>query len=79
MDNTAIVTGQLPAFVANGVSDVIHAALARGMETDEAVCVALTVLADYARGAYGDRYLPHLAYLVLQRAGEPMPDAEPQP
>lgn len=67
------LTGALPALFANAVSDAIRAALERGMETDEACCIAAGVAADYARGAYGSDYLHDLAAVVIARAGEPEP------
>lgn len=59
--------------LAQAVSDALHAALERGMATDEAVCCAAAVIADYARREYGNGYLPRLAEIVVARAGEPLP------
>ncbi len=68
-----LVSGRSPAQLANDVSDAIAAALKRGMETDEAVCVAVAVLADYARIEYGNGYLSKLARVVKAQADRPMP------
>ncbi len=67
------MTGQLPNDLANAVSDAIHAALAKGMAIDEAVCVVAGVAADYGRGQYGDEYLKAIADIVMLRMGQPMP------
>jgi hypothetical protein len=67
------ITGALPAELANAVSDAIAFAIKRGMEVDEAVCVAIGVAADYARGEYGDGFLKDLADVITARAGEPLP------
>lgn len=74
MSDTSILTGSLPAELANAVSDAIFAAQQRGMELDEAVCVVLGVAADYGRAEYSDRYLPALCSVVLSRAGQPLPE-----
>ena len=63
----AMMKGALPNNLANEVSDAIYKALKSGMETDEAVCVVIAVAADYARGAYGDGYLPELAKVITSR------------
>lgn len=73
MSQSARLTGQLPMQLGQAVSDAIHAAVARGMEVDEAVCVTAAVAADYARRGYGDAYLAELAKIVLARASEPLP------
>lgn len=67
----AVLTGLLPAALGNAVSDAIHAAVDRGMEMDEAVCVAVAVAADYARLEYGEGYLEQLAQVVLLRGAAP--------
>ncbi|PZR85258.1 MAG: hypothetical protein DI537_31110 [Stutzerimonas stutzeri] len=67
------MSGASPRDLANQVSDAINAALKRGMETDEACCVAVSVIADYARMEYGDSHLAALAHVVTQRAKEPRP------
>lgn len=69
----SLVTGPLPAALGNAVSDAIHSAASAGMEMDEACCIAAAVIADYARGTYGDRYLPALAAIITRRAGQPLP------
>lgn len=68
-----VVTGPLPAALANAVSDAIHDALAKGMAIDEAVGVVIGVAADYGRAEYSDGYLSDLADLVMLRAGRPLP------
>lgn len=77
MSNAEFVklTGALPRDLANAVSDAIHAALAKGMEIDEAVGVVAGVAADYGRHQYGDGYLSKLALVVTARAGMPLPGA----
>lgn len=71
----ATLSGSSPAMLANDVSDAIHAALTRGMGIDEASSIVAAVVADYARGEYGDAYLDALSQVVKSRAGEPMPRA----
>ncbi|MBN9035496.1 MAG: hypothetical protein J0H53_05460 [Rhizobiales bacterium] len=68
------LSGRWAADLGNAISDAIHAALLRGMETDEAACIAVSVAADYARAEYGDAYLQDLAKVVVMRAGRPMPE-----
>ncbi len=70
-----IATGPLPRELGNAVSDAIHAAMERGMETDEACCVAIAVACDYARGEYGDGYLEQLVKLIRVQRGKPLPSA----
>ncbi len=77
LDEPSLLTGELPARLANEVSDAIHRALQSGMEADEAACVAAAVAADYARRAYGDEYLPALASVVARRAEKPLASAAP--
>jgi hypothetical protein len=67
---TAILTGQLPAALANCVSDVIRAALTKGMQPDEAVSIVLRVAADHGREAYGDGYLDQLSELIKTFRGD---------
>jgi hypothetical protein len=71
------VTGQLPADLANAVSDAIHDALAKGMAIDGAVGVVIGVAADYGRAEYGDGYLSDLADLIMLRVGRPLPRSAP--
>lgn len=71
--NSSILHGPLPARLANQVSEAISTAIFSGMEVDEACCVAAHVIADYARGSYGDAYLPDLAEIITGRAGAPLP------
>lgn len=66
--------GALPNRLANAVSDAMHQAQTYGMEIDEAACVAIAVIADYARVQYGDVYLDSLAEIVKRRAGVPLPE-----
>lgn len=73
MADLSAISGALPAKLSNDVSDAIHAALERGMETDEACCVALAVVADYARMEYGPAYLHELAGVILRRNEAPFP------
>lgn len=61
------------ARLANAVSDAIHGAFGRGVAADDACSVAATVVADYARGNYGDEYLFGLVKVMLARAGAPFP------
>lgn len=76
MGAEATASGQLPNDLANAVSNAINAALSRGMEPDEAACIAIAVAADYGRSYYGDAYLPHLAKAVTSRAGLPEPETK---
>lgn len=73
MSNTGTLTGKLPADLANATSDAFFEVCERGMEVDEAACVAIAVIADYARAKYGDAYLSELCGIVLSRAGLPLP------
>lgn len=72
----AWLTGRLPAELANAVSAAIAKAVHRGMETDEACCVAAAVIADYARAEYGAAYLTELAEVVVQRSQVAPPEFE---
>ena len=74
MGDVAMTAGRLPNELANAISDAINSAIERGMEPDEAACISVAVAADYARGYYGDAYLPHLAKAVTARAGMPAPE-----
>ncbi|GLI25627.1 hypothetical protein GGQ86_000386 [Xanthobacter flavus] len=74
MSEAFTVSGDLPTTLANTISDAIHAALSKGMEPDAACCVAVAIVADYARTAYGDGYLADLAGVLLTRAGAPLPE-----
>jgi hypothetical protein len=67
------ITGPMPANLANAISEVLHRIVMAGMPLDEACCVAVGVIADYARDQYGDTYLDGLAEIVRSRAGQPMP------
>jgi hypothetical protein len=71
---TVLITGPNPANLMNDVSDAVFAATKRGMEVDEIVCCAATVLADYAREVYGDDYLDGLCHVIQNRKGQPLPD-----
>lgn len=68
-----VIQGQLPASLANEVSNAIHRALERGMEVDEAASVVVAVAADYGRGKYGDAFLVSLVNVVLYQCGRPHP------
>lgn len=68
-----VVTGKLPADLANAISDAIHDSLGKGMPIDEAVGVVIGVAADYGRAEYGDGYLSDLADLIMLRVGRPLP------
>jgi hypothetical protein len=74
MADLSAISGVGPAKLGNDVSDAIHAALKRGMETDEACCVVLAVAADYARMEYGPAYLHELAAVILRRNEAPSPE-----
>lgn len=76
-DKPSLAIGPLPAALGNAVSDAIYHAVSVGMEMDEACCIAVAVIADYARGTYGDRYLPSLASIITRRAGQPLPGEHP--
>lgn len=60
--------------LANAMSDAINMALRCGLEPDQCCCVAVQVIADYARGEYGNQYLTRLARVVRKRADMPMPE-----
>ena len=70
------IIGQGPSFtvLANQVSNAIFAATQRGMEVDEACCCAIAVIADYAREAYGNEYLPSLSEVLVERANHALPE-----
>lgn len=61
------------ARLANEISDVINAALHRGLSVDLACSVAVGVAADYGRGEYGDAFLDGLAKLIAAKCGQSMP------
>ena len=68
------------AMLANAISDAFHASsVASGLDVDEAACVAIAVIADYAREAYGDRYLIELADVLVDRANHPLPETKREP
>lgn len=77
MSDMERVSGRAFSDFATEVSDLIHAAVERGIELDAAVCIVAAVIADYARGHYGDEYLPKLAEVVTTRAGMPFPEVTP--
>lgn len=68
-----IATGPLPNDFANEIAGCIDRAQEGGLDLDVAVCVAIGVAADYARAEYGDEYLNAMAYVIMQRAGKPLP------
>lgn len=70
----ATLSGPLPTWLANAASDLLHDAMAKGMEADEAVCLVVTVAADYARHCYGPAYLTELATIITDRASAPLPE-----
>lgn len=65
------LTGELPRRLAQGISDAIHSAVKSGMELDEACCIGVAVIADYARAAYGPGYLTPLSGVLLERGDRP--------
>lgn len=65
--------GRLQSELGNAVSTAIYNAVRSGLEFDEACCIAVAVIADYARGTYGNRYLKDLARVVREQAHRPMP------
>lgn len=73
MSKVEITQGRLQNQLGNQISDAIHTAVASGLEFDEACCIAIAVVADYARGQYGNRYLKDLARVVREQAHRPMP------
>lgn len=70
------ISGKLPTATLNALSDVIANAVKSGQELDEILSLVVTVAADYARGTYGDDYLPGLAGLLLKRAGQELPGGD---
>lgn len=66
------LTGRSPAQLSNAISDAIHAALKRGMGTDEACSVAAAVVADYARAEYGNAFLAKLCAVIIDRGTMPL-------
>lgn len=62
---TAVITGLNPSVLANAISDAIAAALASGMEMDEAVSVSVAVAADHGIATYGPAYASML-FVVLE-------------
>lgn len=68
------LSGELPRRLAQGISDAIHKAVKSGMELDEACCVGVSVIADYARAAYGPGYLAPLSGVLLERGDRPPPE-----
>lgn len=73
VENTVMITGRLPTDLSNEVSDAIHKALTRGMEPDEAVCVAMKVALDYGRHSYGDQYGHRLREMIATFMSQPAP------
>ena len=74
MTDKIYASGRNFADLSNAISDAIHAALARGMQTDEVCCVMVSVAADYARAEYGNQYLSDLATVVTERANHSLPE-----
>ena len=72
-ENFEHTTGRLQNELGNAISTAIHNAVRSGLEFDEACCTAIAVVADYARGTYGNRYLKDLAKVVREQAHRPMP------
>jgi uncharacterized protein (UPF0335 family) len=75
MAEIATISGDAPQKLAQAVSDAFFAS---GLPVDEAACVAIAVIADYARAEYGDGYLIDLADIVILRGGTPMPESTPR-
>lgn len=73
----AVMTGASPAILGNAVSDAINAAMRRGMQADEAVSVALQVVVDYGRTAYGQQYVRTLSDAVKVMGRRPLPKEQP--
>ena len=71
------ISGPVVNDLGNRVSDAINRALRQGMRVDDAVCVASTVAADYARATYGNDYLEKLALVVKNAANLPLPENAP--
>ncbi len=69
------VSGEAPQKLAQAISDAFFAS---GLPVDEAACVAIAVIADYARAEYGDGYLFDLANVLIQRGGTPLPEGTPR-
>jgi len=75
MSNLIEMQGSVPRDLGNAISDAIHTALERGLEADEAACVAISVTSDYARTAYGDAYIEELVKVLRAQRGRPLPAA----
>jgi hypothetical protein len=74
MSDKIIGTGKSFSQLANAISDAIFDATQRGMDLDEACCVVVAVAADFARGHYGNEYLPSLADVVTERRNHALPE-----
>lgn len=72
-DTLITATGALPNDFANEIVACIDRAQERGIDLDVAACIAIGVAADYARAEYGDKYLEAMAWIIMQRAGKPLP------
>jgi len=70
---TEIVSGPEATEVAEVFSAQICGFISTGMRLDVVLCIAIAVLADYARGEYGDDYLDELADVLVSRRNEPLP------
>lgn len=73
MQSYTILSGQDPHILANALSDTITASVQGGLSLDAALCVAVQVVADYARGEYGPAYVEELAGVMRQRLAMPLP------
>jgi len=67
-----LATKETHTLLANAISEAFFSC---GLPVDEAACVAVAVIADYARAEYGEVYLQALAAVVLQRGECPLPPA----
>lgn len=72
MSEQVLIRGVLPRDLANATADAINAAMKRGMEVDEAVCVVLGAACDYGRLQYGDVYLREMALVVTEQSKRPI-------
>ena len=73
MSKVEYTQGEPQSRLAQSVSDAIHDSVTSGLEFDEACCIAIAVVADYARITYGNRYLKDLSKIVRDQAQRPMP------
>lgn len=69
------VGSELHSALGQHTSTMIWIAQQNGIPMDEALCVVIAVVADYARVSYGNEYLKHLCDVLMKRAEHPMPIA----